>query len=74
MNINDELIIKVEKISSEGKGIARHNGFVIFIENACPEDTLKCKITHLTKSFAQAEIIEIKQRKKLELTINHPHS
>ena len=59
MNINDELILKVENISSEGKGICRYNGFVVFVENACPGDTLKCKITHLTKSFAEAVILEI---------------
>ena len=64
MNINDELILKVEKISSEGKGICRYNGFVVFVENACPGDTLKCKITHLTKSFAEAVILEIVEPSK----------
>ena len=64
MNVGEELTLKVEKISSEGKGIARHNGFVVFIENACPEDLLKCKITHLTKSFAEAEIVEIVEPSK----------
>lgn len=59
MKINDELTLKVEKITSEGKGICRHNNFVVFVENACPEDLLKVKITHLTKSFAEGEIVEI---------------
>ena len=45
MKINDELTLKVEKINSEGKGICRHNNFVVFVENACPEDLLKVK-TH----------------------------
>ena len=59
MKINDELTLKVEKINSEGKGICRHNNFVVFVENACPEELLKVKITHLTKSFAEGEIVEI---------------
>ena len=59
MKINDELTLKVEKITSEGKGICRHNNFVVFVENACPEDLLKVKITHLAKSFAEGEIVEI---------------
>ena len=50
MNINDELKVKVEKISNLGTGIARVDGFVIFIENACPEDELKIKITKVPRS------------------------
>lgn len=59
MNINDELTVKVEKLSNLGYGIAKVDGFVIFIENACPEDELKIKITKVTKNYANAKIVEI---------------
>lgn len=59
MNINDELTVKVEKLSNLGYGIAKVDGFVIFIENACPEDKLKVKITKVTKNYANAKIVEI---------------
>lgn len=59
MNINDELTLKVEKLSNLGYGIAKVDGFVIFIENACPEDELKVKITKVTKNYANAKIVEI---------------
>lgn len=59
MNINDELTVEIEKLSNLGTGIARVDGFVIFVDNACPRDILKIKITKLNKNYANAKILEI---------------
>ena len=45
MKINDEYIVNIEKLSNLGTGIARIDGQVVFVENACPEDKVKIKIT-----------------------------
>lgn len=62
MKINAEIIVNVEKLSNLGFGIAKHDGLVIFVENACPGDKLKVKITKLTKNYANAQIIEILEK------------
>ena len=59
MKINDEFTVKIEKISNLGLGIARIDGQIVFVENACPEDELKIKITKVSKNYANAEIVEI---------------
>ena len=59
MQINDEIIVKIDKLSNLGTGIARVDGFVVFVEAACPEDELKVRVTKLTKNYANAEIVEI---------------
>lgn len=59
MQINEELTVEIEKLSNLGFGIAKHNGLVIFIENGCPGDKVKIKITKINKSFANAKILEI---------------
>lgn len=59
MNINDEITVKIEKLSNLGTGIARVDGFVVFVENACPQDELKVKITKVTKNYANASVLEI---------------
>ena len=59
MNINDELQVNIEKLSNLGFGIAKVDGFVIFVENACPEDTVKIRLTKITKNYANAKIVEI---------------
>ena len=59
MKINDEFIVNIEKLSNLGTGIARIDGQVVFVENACPQDELKIKITKVNKNFATAKAIEI---------------
>lgn len=59
MNVNDEYTVRIEKLSNLGAGIARVDNQVIFVENVCPEDEVKVKITKLNKNFANAKVIEI---------------
>lgn len=59
MEINEEHIVTIEKLSNLGTGITKIDGMVVFVENACPEDELKIKITKVNKSFANATILEI---------------
>lgn len=59
MKTSDELVVKIEKLSNLGYGIAKVDGFVVFVENACPEDELKIKITKVNKNYAHAKILEI---------------
>ncbi len=59
LEINQELIVTVEKMLYEGLALARKDNFPIFIEDGCAGDELKIKITKSKKSFANATIIEI---------------
>ena len=59
MNVNEEYITEIEKLSNSGEGICRINGCVVFVKNACPQDKLKIKITHVSKNYSTAEITEI---------------
>ncbi len=59
MKQNDEFIVKIEKLSNLGTGIARVDGQVIFVENVCPEDELKIKISKVNKNYANAVPVEI---------------
>lgn len=59
MQINDELILKIESFSNLGYGIARKDGFVIFVEGACPGDLARIKLTKVTKKYANAKVIEV---------------
>ena len=43
-DIPQELTVEVEKLSNLGYGIAKIDGYVIFIEGACPGDTVKIRI------------------------------
>lgn len=46
-------------MSNLGTGIAKVDGQVVFVENACPQDQVKVKITKVNKNFATAKTIEV---------------
>lgn len=62
MKVFDEIVVSIEKLSNLGFGIAKHEGLVIFIENTCPKDKVKIKITKLNKNWATAQIVEILEK------------
>lgn len=59
MNINEVYKVEIEKIASDGKGLAKINGKVVFVENSCPNDKLKIKITKINKNYMTGTIEEI---------------
>lgn len=62
MKVLEEVEVSIEKLSNLGFGIAKLDGLVIFVENACPGDKLKVKITKLNKNWANAQIVEILEK------------
>ena len=59
MQVGDKIELTIEKLNSEGDGLARYEGFVFFVKNSCPEDVLECRITKLNKSYGYAEILNV---------------
>ena len=59
MQENEIVELNIEKISNLGLGIARSDGFVIFVEGACPGDKVKAKISKVRKNFANAKAVEV---------------
>ena len=58
-DIPETLVVVIEKMSNLGYGIAKVDGYVIFVEGACPEDTVKIKVGKKNKTFANAKVTEI---------------
>lgn len=59
--VNDIIEGTIQTLAFGGKGILRHQGFVIFIPFTAPGDTITCRITSVKKSFAEAELLSIEQ-------------
>ena len=53
-----EYEVDIKEISRRGDGVARIEGFVIFVPQAKPGDHLKVKITQVGPRFATAEIVQ----------------
>lgn len=58
VNVGDVVEVTVEATGSKGDGIAKKDGFVIFVKGGQQGQTLKVKITGLGRSSATAEPAE----------------
>lgn len=59
LNKNDEVIIDIEDIGSEGEGIGRHQGYTLFVKNALPGDKVKVKVMKCKKTYGYARLLEV---------------
>ena len=66
----EELDVKIEAIAAKGDGIAKKEGFVIFVPNTRVGDEVKIRINKVLRRVAFAEVIG--QGKKAEATAEEP--
>jgi 23S rRNA (uracil1939-C5)-methyltransferase len=53
------LTLDVESLAYGGKGIARRNGYVVFVSGALPGDRVTAEVTRAKKGYAEASTKEI---------------
>ena len=57
----DEVVLRVDDAAFEGKTIARHEGFVVFVDGAVPGDTVRIRILKSKKNYAEAKVVAVEQ-------------
>ena len=55
----DELELRVDRLAYGGAGVARTNGYVVFVRGAVPGDRVRARVTKSKRSFAEADSIEL---------------
>ena len=55
----DELELRIDRLAYGGAGVARANGYVVFVRDAVPGDRLRARITKSKRSFAEADTVEL---------------
>lgn len=53
----DELNVQIESVGEKGDGLAKKDGFVIFVPNTKKDDKVKIRITKVLRSISFAEVI-----------------
>ncbi len=56
---NDELILDIEDLGTEGEGIGKIQGYTLFVKDALVGDKVRVKIMKTKKSYAYAKLLEI---------------
>jgi 23S rRNA (uracil1939-C5)-methyltransferase len=63
----DELLLEITDAAFEGKAIARHEGMVVFVENAVPGDQVIAKLLKIKKSYAEAKVVCVERPSPLRV-------
>jgi 23S rRNA (uracil1939-C5)-methyltransferase len=55
----EELELDVETLAYGGRGVARSNGYVVFVEGALPGDRVRARLTKSKRGYGEARTVEI---------------
>ena len=56
---DQELELSIESLAFGGNGVARLDGFVVFVRRGLPGDTVKARVTKVQRRHAEAVATEI---------------
>ena len=57
----EQLEVEIDSLAFGGRGVARSEGFVVFVAGALPGDRVRVEITKAKKRFAEARTVELLQ-------------
>jgi 23S rRNA (uracil1939-C5)-methyltransferase len=63
----DEVQLEITNAAFEGKAVARHEGLVVFVENAVPGDLVIAKLLKIKKSFVEAKVVRVERPSPLRV-------
>jgi 23S rRNA (uracil1939-C5)-methyltransferase len=55
----EELELRIDSLAYGGNGVARLNGFVVFVKRGLPGDTVRAQVTKVKRSHAEALALEV---------------
>ena len=56
---NDEIMISITDVTSEGSGIGKYNGMAVFVPCTAVGDIVKVKILKVKKTYAYGKLLEV---------------
>jgi 23S rRNA (uracil1939-C5)-methyltransferase len=56
---DQELELRIDSLAYGGNGVARLNGFVVFVRRGLPGDTVRARVTKVKRSHAEALAVEV---------------
>src|SRR5256886_8845342 len=64
---DQELELSIDSLAYGGNGVARLNGFVVFVRRGLPGDRVRARVTKVKRSFAEATAVDVLERSPLRV-------
>jgi 23S rRNA (uracil1939-C5)-methyltransferase len=72
-NRGDELELTIDSLAFGGNGVARHDGYVVFVVGAVPGDRVRARVTRPKRDYAEAITVEILEPSPERIPATAPH-
>src|SRR6476661_4856671 len=59
VSTDQELELSIDSLAYGGNGVARLNGFVVFVRRGLPGDRVRARVTKVKRSFAEALAVDV---------------
>ena len=59
VRIDEEIDLRVDSLAYGGNGVARLNGFVVFVRRGLPGDTVRARVTKVKRNHAEALVTQV---------------
>src|ERR687891_2613134 len=70
----DELELTIDRLAHGGAGVARTDGYVVFVRGTVPGDRVRARIGKSKRSWAEADVVELLEPspERIEPAAPHP--
>jgi 23S rRNA (uracil1939-C5)-methyltransferase len=72
LKLGDRIELFIDRLSIGGRGVARHQGIVVFVENVAPKETIEAEVTLLKKNHAEATLLRVLTPSAFRITPDCP--
>src|SRR5262245_59609305 len=59
VSVDEEVDLRIDSLAYGGNGVARLDGFVVFVKRGLPGDLVRARVTKVKRSHAEAEAIAV---------------
>jgi 23S rRNA (uracil1939-C5)-methyltransferase len=59
LSVDQEVELKIDSLAYGGNGVARANGFVVFVRRGLPGDRVRARVTKVKRNHAEALAVEV---------------
>src|SRR5574341_2395121 len=70
---DQDVILRVDRLSVGGRGVARLNGLDVFVDEAAPGDVVRARLTRTKRTYAEAVLIALENASPVRVTPRCPH-
>ncbi len=70
---DQDVILRVDRLSYGGRGVARLDGLDVFVDGAAPGDVVRARLTKMKRTYAEAALVAVEGASPVRVTPRCPH-